>query len=233
MNEFEAVTASQIDRLVDGELSSTERRGVLMALDHEPDGWRRVALAFLESQALRMELRGAVESRAVPRVDTSPATFAAPAVRAPAMRWRSVLAMAACGLILFGLVRMSRPTVMAPVPNVRSAPETYASNQTNGIDSTHIPVSDPNVDVQKTLRLELGDGSDVEVPVVENTNIRAEDILQGPPVIPVSMQRELLRSGRRVYEQRQLYEVTLEDGRRGIVPVSDVLVENAGLAVYQ
>src|SRR5262245_830538 len=46
-----------LDRLVDGELSDTDRRELLVALDQEADGWRRCALAFLESQALSEQLR--------------------------------------------------------------------------------------------------------------------------------------------------------------------------------
>ena len=91
---------------------------------------------------------------------------------------------------------------------------------------------------QRTLRLELGDGIEgptqtVDVPVVENSGIDPETLLWAPPVISDSVQRALLRSGRRVHEQRQLYEVTLEDGRRGVVPISEVMVENAGWDVYQ
>ena len=57
MNEFEPITASQIDCLVDGELAQVERREVLISLDHDPDGWRRLAMAFLESQAIRDSLQ--------------------------------------------------------------------------------------------------------------------------------------------------------------------------------
>jgi hypothetical protein len=45
-----------IDRLVDGALSESERRALLQRLDAEPDGWRRCALAFLESQAWHQAL---------------------------------------------------------------------------------------------------------------------------------------------------------------------------------
>ena len=38
------------DRLVDGELSSTERRQLIASLDDRPGGWRRCALAFVEAQ---------------------------------------------------------------------------------------------------------------------------------------------------------------------------------------
>ena len=66
MNEFEPVSIGQIDRLVDGELSRDERRAVLMALDHERDGWRQLALAFLESQALRESLNGRSKATTAP-----------------------------------------------------------------------------------------------------------------------------------------------------------------------
>src|SRR5262249_32693931 len=42
-----------LDRLVDGELPNAERRALLLRLESEPDGWRRCALAFLESQSWR------------------------------------------------------------------------------------------------------------------------------------------------------------------------------------
>ena len=47
------------DRLVDGELSGGERRALLESLDARPQGWRRCALAFLEAQSWRKELREA------------------------------------------------------------------------------------------------------------------------------------------------------------------------------
>src|SRR6059058_4433834 len=46
----------RLSRLIDGELSASEYRAFLAALDDEPGGWRRCALALLESQALGHEL---------------------------------------------------------------------------------------------------------------------------------------------------------------------------------
>jgi hypothetical protein len=45
----------ELDRLVDGELSDTERLTLLQAIDAEPngEGWKRCALAFLEAQCWR------------------------------------------------------------------------------------------------------------------------------------------------------------------------------------
>ena len=47
---------TNFDRLADDELSEEERRELLGRLDDEPGGWRRVALAFLESQCWKQSL---------------------------------------------------------------------------------------------------------------------------------------------------------------------------------
>ena len=46
-----------IDELVSGQLTGERYRAALRALDAEPAKWRDCALAFLEEQALRSELR--------------------------------------------------------------------------------------------------------------------------------------------------------------------------------
>ena len=42
-----------IDRLVDDELTKEDRRALLCLVESHPEGWRRVATAFLEAQAWR------------------------------------------------------------------------------------------------------------------------------------------------------------------------------------
>ena len=64
----------QLNRLVDGELSGAEYQRLLESLESAPDGWRRCALAFLESQALSRDLVGVA--------------------RDPAPRWSAMLAAA-------------------------------------------------------------------------------------------------------------------------------------------
>ena len=46
-----------LDRLVDGELDGPQRAHLLAAIDAEPGGWRRCAMAFLEAQAWEGALR--------------------------------------------------------------------------------------------------------------------------------------------------------------------------------
>lgn len=60
-----------LDRLVDDELTDSERQDLLTRLDTEADGWRRCALRFLEAQVWRRAIRDAysgwsVENSLVP-----------------------------------------------------------------------------------------------------------------------------------------------------------------------
>ena len=48
---MDEIRDSQLDRLIDGLLSEPERRELLLRLEAEPDGWRRLAVGFLEAQA--------------------------------------------------------------------------------------------------------------------------------------------------------------------------------------
>src|SRR6185436_10354122 len=86
-----------LDRLVDGELSGSERRQLLESFDKRPEGWRRCALAFLEAQSWREEMWQVARGRASKTNERkSPASSAVPG-RKP--HWSSMvtwLAMAAC-----------------------------------------------------------------------------------------------------------------------------------------
>ena len=53
----------RLDRVVDGELNDAEYRELLRSLEQRPGGWRACALAFLEAQAWRRELRAAKSTR--------------------------------------------------------------------------------------------------------------------------------------------------------------------------
>ena len=82
----------QFDLLVDGELSEADRRALLLRLEHETDGWRRCALAFLEAQCWKSEL-GQITTPAQELVRTEPVSRAK-----PTGRWRSLRQYAATTL---------------------------------------------------------------------------------------------------------------------------------------
>lgn len=116
MNTVEVgIDQAALDRLADGELDEPSRMALLRALDRQPDGWKRCALAFLEAQAWREALPAVPVSHPAPlRPRSSLATL------------RRVLAVAAAVAVAFcgGFVSrgpdratpMARTTPVAPAP---------------------------------------------------------------------------------------------------------------------
>lgn len=70
-NNRPTVDAELIDDLVAGQLTKEHYRQAILALDAEPSKWRDCALAFLEDQALRMELGALAKGT----IDWSPETL--------------------------------------------------------------------------------------------------------------------------------------------------------------
>jgi len=98
------MNASELDRLVDGELGEAERMSLLRALDHEPDGWKRCAIAFLEAQAWREAASDGGMRLAPP----------APPARSPVLR--QLVAIAAGVAVAFCGGVVSRDTVQTVSP---------------------------------------------------------------------------------------------------------------------
>ena len=69
-----------LDRLVDGELSEVQRRELLSTADHRPEGWRQIALSFLEAQCWGQTLGQMARGR-IPL--DAPAYVKSPAVANP------------------------------------------------------------------------------------------------------------------------------------------------------
>ena len=56
MREFDETTnpagpESRLDHLVNGELNEADRRELILQLEHEPDGWRRLRWPFWRRSA--------------------------------------------------------------------------------------------------------------------------------------------------------------------------------------
>ena len=272
MNEFELVSTIQLDRLVDGELSESERREILTALDREECsatcGWRRLALAFVEDQSLRQDLRrltaevpsrfselscneGSVSrasSQAINpktidnRLLTSSPSESVKKRNSAVTVWQWAR-LAACFLIAFNFGRLSglRPVEIATTkervePITR--PHIEAPIQQSNDDSLVAVNTNSPVEKWESLRLVLEDvegipTQSVDIPVVSDMGIDPIEFFDAPPTVPLAVRQALLRQGRVVHEQRQLLEIELSDGRRGVLPVSDVTVVDAGTDVFQ
>lgn len=212
------------DRLIDGELSSGEYREFLAGLDGVPDGWRRLALAFLEAQALGAEIGKVREKLDSPaKVVAQPRSVS----RWPAA-WSLVLAIAGCLLLAVGLGYALRGWV---------GPNHFGPDRSGGSALVQVHEGDTPQGQRKSAPFEparkrngpLGDltlvvndgdvpGEVIHVPVFDDSDAD-ERLTFEPSGIPADVRRTLERTGHRVEELRQLVPVSLQDGRQIVLPV--------------
>jgi hypothetical protein len=164
-----------IDRLVDGELSADQRRELLASLESQPGGWRRCALAFVEAQVMRQELRRFVcssdshkdQSAAhTVQVSASEKTLAPRTEHAPRRRAGIWLAAAASLLIAFGLGRHLAP---------KNSPAIGRNDAANPQIADDAPPAAPSGDaVTLVVNDERGVPHRLQVPLVEGRRLGAQ-----------------------------------------------------------
>jgi hypothetical protein len=226
-----------LDRLVDGELDAAGRRELLNALDDQPGGWRRCALAFLEAQAWRGELRGAVRgSFSV----TAPAASAVAGPRSRNVRLGQAGVIAAALIVAFGAGWLIRPGDGRRSVDPGTDASNIAGHERNRGETPQVPVAGVETREQEerpearqvgTLTLEVEDHGrqrTLQVPVIEGPNIDRRWLLEQPPALQASVVQAMERRGYSVEAHRQLVTVSLKDGRKLILPVDEVDVRYAG-----
>jgi len=228
MDLYKEDAGRAIDRLVDGELTDDDTRAILSAMDRDPDGWRRCALAFVESQAIGRDVRGitaeSLNSRAnvvtpVPLRDVS-----------RKWSWSTGLALAASLLITFGFGLFCGNDVQFWNP-----PTGVPGKSPLLVNSLPAPTGKASVERWRTMKLNVHDPSSskpqqIEVPVREMARIDPNWAASDESAISADVIKALEQSGHVVTRERRLWPIELEDGRRVIVPVEQVEVQEA---VYQ
>jgi hypothetical protein len=236
----------RLDRLVDGELNDQERRDLLSGLEDAPGGWRRCALAFLESQCWKQTFgemqRGPRDPRAI--AASVPARLEAFRRQWPA-RLGMFGAVAASFLVAFRIgsnvypVRREQPgaktgqvaaTLAAkPVPcGVGRAGPSLAGPVSPKPPAAGpwrmVTVSDPAGSAQER--------SAWRVPAVERDNVDSQWLASVPPAVPDDVLRAFHRTGHQIEQQRELVPVQLQDGRQLVMPVDNVKVRYIGNGTY-
>jgi hypothetical protein len=220
MNGFEqSVSDVELDRLVDGELSTSEQRALLQRVQRDADGWRKLALAFLEAQALRQVCPGLLTDGPYPAPEAEglqPLGFPHGTKTVAERSWRqpSIAAAAvACAFLLGQWSHTPNKTLDKLAPVAMPEPSQSAAS-TPPIERLSVVFPD-------------GEGEwsqPVVLPVVDRTDERLQAWLGEQPVWPAAVYEALRESGRQVSEERRWMEVDLADGRRGYVPVSELVV---------
>ena len=204
-----SITEGQLDRLVDGELSNDERRAVLESLENEADGWRRCAIAFLESQAWQ----AALSETATPTTPARPAPRKAPTrERTSFSMW---VALAVVIVLAFGLgvaterwplAVNERPLIVREAPNNR--PPRNIQDSKN--DSLTLVVDGEN-----------GQPRQLDIPIADDIQAGSQWFQRDESREEQVFLREQLRqSGRRVTARDRFWvPVETHDGERYVVPI--------------
>jgi hypothetical protein len=231
---------SLFDRLADGELSEAQRRELLAGLDDEPDGWRRCALAFLESQCLREAF--ADTERKSPEEELAAATPSQITAVSPrpispwAGRLGTVMAMAAsflAALWLGTLIIGGRPSGVS-LPGGNEAMQLAADKSTPAKstlpDNTAagswrlVSISGPTLDGRP--------GQSINLPAVERDNIDQQWLDAVPRPMPDEIVKALERTGHEVRQWREVMPVQMNDGRQLVLPVDQIEVRYVGGEAY-
>lgn len=234
----------QLDRLVDGELSETERRRVLSGLDAAPDGWRRCALAFLEAQTWRQACRDPLAKRPVAEPAAAGLTTGISDGWSRAWRWATPLALAASFLIGIGLSLVWRPggagDGLRPATTHQVVQQKLEPHEATVVARAPRPgtpqeaVAAGEGPAARVRLVWAGDGGDspadpeagvqeVELPVIDSQELERswQDMAQG---LSGDLLRRLGQLGHRVRVERQMVPVQMDDGRPAAVPVDRVNV---------
>jgi hypothetical protein len=210
----------QFDRLVDGELSPTERRALLASLDAQPEGWRRCALAFLEAQAWRSELPKLVAEATSPE-DVS-ATGDVSLEPAWSMNWYAIAAS-----LLFAF------TLGLALRDLPHSHQTRAPNPSNiAVARPQPAAATPGDAVTLWVRDDSGKARQLRVPLVDATAMDQQLGLKFQSGLPDDVRTQLERRGYQVESKRRYAPFILENGRPLIVPVEDTKIVPVSSPVY-
>jgi hypothetical protein len=213
-----------LDRLVDGELSDSQRRQLLQSFDKRPDGWRQCALAFLEAQSWREEMEEVLRGRRTQtQASKSPASSFSPGQNsgwATGARW---LALAASLVLAFGLGRMQHERgwqiaggSFGPGGEVASVNPPSSSGMHNG--------TKPDNAVTFFVKDDGGRKQPVRVPLVDADTLDKEFGMRFQTGMPDDVRNQLKDSGYAVKSKRQYAPLWLENGRPMILPVEDTKI---------
>lgn len=231
-----------LDLLVDGELDAARRRDLISQLAAAPGGWQQCALAFLEAQAWRVDLRDAAQEPASARVRSGGAVSPRrPFVRR--LRNSCLVALGiACAFAAGWLLHPAPATpltadAIAPAPrgNIQTPVVATQSDDEAPAKKAHDIEEPADVRIAGIVTFKFndhGEEREMHLPVLEGPGIDIQKWLERPPAIRASAVQALERRGHKVETHRQLLTLNLKDGRKLLLPLDQVDVRFAH-RVYQ
>ncbi len=244
----------EIDNLVDGLLGEERRSALLLKLDATPDGWKRCALAFLESQAFRDALAplGRLPANAVTALPQavpsncppggSPAPLAVvPAEPATLRRQRKAIVplfAAACAALAFWAGWALKPVAPGGAEFAQQPVTGAVQPEAKQLESTAVaqgPAPSPSQDAEGTQEgVKAGPPTPTQ-PVMAVALSESKSVLAAKQIQLRSLEeaiRQLEKKGYRADVQNQLVFVKTPDGRRVEMPIHELTLKYRGKQTY-
>ena len=241
LRDSESARELWLDRVADGEVSREELARGLRELDHIQNGWKQLATRLLEARAMRTAFAHLLaEKRAAKSASKDSLRPAVSEGGSGAMSWRktigSILALAACAFLSFGLGRVSLPNAVAPSNQVavvekdgsKEFDELVVIDPQEGSsrEGRARPLGAVNLVVHP--RSSSGPAFEVGVPIYEQPSfvpeIRESTGANWGETISEQSLSDLRKKGRDLIRTRSVYTMPLDDGRVLHVPVESMKV---------
>jgi hypothetical protein len=214
-----------VDRMVDGELDEGAEKELLARLDSEPEGWRRLALAFVESRVWSRELPAAMKAPAAPADPERVSSATSERSTCSDFGWQ-LLTIASTLLLSFGLGLWVRG-FWTPGIGGDGGPGHMGLGPPPFVSTN----SQASVEPSKMLIPVPQERQVLEVPVFSASDFDPSWIAETQPIVPRHVLKALERSGHRIEQRREFMPFQLQDGRQVIVPVDQVELHYVGRPV--
>lgn len=226
-----------VQRCVDGELDDADERSLLLETESRPDGWRRLALAFVEDRLVRRICRAEVPPAAVlPSVAVSRDVARQDVHRRDFRTIRSGLALGLAVVCAFGVGRWSTGGAGEPLPTTSASTVKADADAVDSSRHDSTPAS-PIVDAGEGLHAGLdGPLMYVSVSIPENGETVDVPVYAAPPgdavwqpfvrpAIAPEAVVELRRAGYRVESRQEILQFATPDGIPILLPTESVQVQ--------
>lgn len=222
----------RLQALVDGECSAAERRRVLSQIDDQPEQWRELALALLEEQTFRNEIRlMRSEASTVPRDEPNSLPFASLTGSSEAYNgrikkhWYAGPVLAACLMLSVGIAigRFVMRGDMGSAQWGNSSSDMLVDNQSTNSNTNKLK-SLTQDEYEKTLPVAdlRTPNNSYEIPVYDVNHVDPALVYAKRAYEIEKVKEQLRRNGYDIDLQHNYLTGQLQDGRKVVVPIQEV-----------
>lgn len=233
----------QIELLVEGELTTQERSGLLLRIDAKPELWRQLALEFVAHQTIRESVRDACQTDVSMSPEVQESTASTPLqlgqqASDSASRWTTNLVMVGAALLIAFFagkqyqyqVDGEQTRALSINSSRETEIETHSSRDgTPGTEGEQ--PADPDTKIVGHVRW-LNSGGQELTPVFAGNRIDTDWLRSNPPRVDERMQRVMSRAGWEVIPNRKLVSLELPEVGQFMIPFDDVNYRFVGREVF-